>query len=45
MINKELDNKILKFRKERKWEQFHSVKDLCLGIGIEVSELQSTSIT
>ena len=40
MIKKETINKILEFRKDRDWGQFHSIKDLCLGIGIEVAELQ-----
>lgn len=40
MISKETINKILEFRKKRDWNQFHTIKDLCLGIGIEVSELQ-----
>ena len=40
MKNSELARSIIKFRKERDWEQFHSLKDLCLGIGIEVAELQ-----
>jgi|TARA_B100000315_G_C14258428_1_gene443000 NTP pyrophosphatase (non-canonical NTP hydrolase) len=35
-----LIDKIIKFREERDWKQFHSLKDLCLGIGIEVAELQ-----
>ncbi|MBI6120898.1 nucleotide pyrophosphohydrolase [Salegentibacter maritimus] len=36
----ELQKKILKFRKERNWRQFHSVKDLAIGLNVEVSELQ-----
>jgi NTP pyrophosphatase (non-canonical NTP hydrolase) len=40
MKNSNLKDKILSFRKERDWEKFHSIKDLCLGIGIEVAELQ-----
>lgn len=40
MGNKDLIEKIVAFRRERDWEQFHSVKDLCLGLSIEVSELQ-----
>jgi len=40
MQSKELIDKVVAFREERNWKQFHSIKDLCLGIGIEVSELQ-----
>lgn len=39
-MDDKLLNKIIKFRNDRNWKQFHTVKDLCLGIGIEVSELQ-----
>jgi NTP pyrophosphatase (non-canonical NTP hydrolase) len=37
---KELTDKIIKFRDERKWEQFQSTKDLLIGLSIEVAELQ-----
>lgn len=37
---KELIDKIVKFRDERNWEQFHSIKDLLIGLNIEVGELQ-----
>jgi len=40
MIKKETINRIIEFRDERDWKQFHSIKDLCLGLGIEVAELQ-----
>lgn len=40
MPNSEIQNKILKFREDRDWKQYHTIKDLCLGLGIEVSELQ-----
>jgi len=36
----ELASKIVKFRDERNWAQFHSLKDLLLGLNIEVGELQ-----
>ena len=36
----ELKKKILQFRDERDWKQFHTIKDLLLGIGIETAELQ-----
>lgn len=32
-------NKLIEFRNERDWEQFHSSKDLALAISIEASEL------
>ena len=40
MIKKETTDKIIKFRNDRDWGQFHTIKDLCLGLNIEVSELQ-----
>lgn len=36
----DLRDKIIEFREDRNWKQFHSVKDLLLGLNIEVSELQ-----
>jgi len=38
---KEITDKILEFRDSRDWEKFHEIKNLLLGINIEVSELQS----
>lgn len=35
----ELQEKILKFREDREWKQFHTIKDLLIGLDIEVSEL------
>jgi len=32
--------RIINFRDQRNWEQFHTIKDLLLGLNIEVSELQ-----
>lgn len=40
MITNETRHSILKFREDRDWRQFHTIKDLCLGLGIEVAELQ-----
>ena len=40
MIKQETIDRILKFRNDRDWGQFHTIKDLCLGLNIEVSELQ-----
>ncbi|MGL1900714.1 MAG: nucleotide pyrophosphohydrolase [Fibrobacterales bacterium] len=40
MIKQETMDAILKFRNDRDWEQFHTIKDQCLGLGIEVAELQ-----
>ena len=31
---------ILKFRDERNWKQFHQIKDLLIGLNMEVAELQ-----
>ncbi|MDH5357299.1 MAG: nucleotide pyrophosphohydrolase [Gammaproteobacteria bacterium] len=39
MIKSELLQKIIEFRRERDWEQFHSPKDLAISISIEASEL------
>ncbi len=36
----ELREMAIRFRDERNWEQFHTAKDLVLGLGIEVAELQ-----
>jgi len=32
--------RIINFRDQRNWKQFHTIKDLLLGLNIEVSELQ-----
>ena len=40
MIKQETIDRILKFRNDRDWGQFHTIKDHCLGLNIEVSELQ-----
>ena len=37
---KEIEQKVIAFRNERNWEPFHQIKDLLLGLNIEVSELQ-----
>jgi NTP pyrophosphatase (non-canonical NTP hydrolase) len=37
---KELIQKIKAFRDERNWKQFHNIKDLLIGLNIEVGELQ-----
>jgi len=37
---KKIEQKVIDFRNERNWEQFHQIKDLLLGLNIEVSELQ-----
>jgi len=39
MISKETIEKILQFRNDRDWEQFHNSKDLSLALSIEASEL------
>ena len=39
MISKETIEKILQFRNERDWEQFHNSKDLSLALSVEASEL------
>ncbi len=35
----EVINKLIQFRDERDWEQFHNPKDLALAINIEAGEL------
>ena len=39
MINNELIERILKFRDDRQWKQFHNPKDLAISICLEASEL------
>lgn len=36
---KELTEKIIKFRNERDWKQFHSPKDLAMSLALEVVEV------
>ena len=36
---KELTEKILAFRNERDWEQFHTPKDLAISLSLEASEV------
>ncbi|WP_338749826.1 nucleotide pyrophosphohydrolase [Bacillus sp. FJAT-52991] len=38
-MNKDLIQKVLKFRNERNWEQFHNPKDLAISLSLEASEL------
>jgi len=40
MITKETIDKILQFRNDRDWEQFHNSKDLSIALAIEAAELQ-----
>lgn len=40
MDYKKIREKILQFRSERDWKQFHNPKDLAAAISIEASELQ-----
>jgi len=35
-----ITEQIIAFRDQRNWKQFHTIKDLLLGLNIEVSELQ-----
>jgi NTP pyrophosphatase (non-canonical NTP hydrolase) len=35
----DLTQKLIKFRDERDWEQFHNPKDLAIALSIEASEL------
>ena len=36
---KELTDKILKFRNDRDWKQFHNPKDLAISLSLEASEV------
>jgi len=36
---KDLQDKLIEFRNEREWEQFHNPKDLALALSIEAAEL------
>lgn len=38
-MNKELIDKIVKFRNDRDWEQYHNGKDLTISLSLEVNEL------
>ncbi len=36
----DIHDKVISFREERNWKQFHQIKDLLLALNIEVAELQ-----
>ena len=38
-VLQELQDLVIRFRDERDWEQFHSPKDLALGLQVEAAEL------
>ena len=38
-MDKDLINKVIKFRDDRNWRQFHNPKDLAISISIESAEL------
>lgn len=38
-MREETINKILKFRDDRDWKQFHNPKDLVISISLEAAEL------
>ena len=38
-MNKEIIDRILKFRNDRNWKQFHTPKDLAISISLESAEL------
>jgi len=39
---KNITNRLLEFRNEREWEQFHNPKDLAIALSIESNELLET---
>ena len=39
MIDQQLKQTLLEFRRERDWEQFHTPKDIAISLSIEASEL------
>lgn len=41
-MNQNLIEKIIKFRDERNWDQFHNPKDLAISISLEAAELLET---
>jgi|SRR5690606_11844672 NTP pyrophosphatase (non-canonical NTP hydrolase) len=43
MISKELLQKLLEFRRERDWEQFHNLRTLSTSIVLEAAELAEFS--
>jgi NTP pyrophosphatase (non-canonical NTP hydrolase) len=40
MLNSNLLEKLLTFRREREWEQFHNPRNLAAALAIEAAELQ-----
>lgn len=38
-MTQETINRVLKFREDRNWKQFHNPKDLAISISLEASEL------
>lgn len=39
MIRKETEKRILKFRDDRDWRQFHNPKDLAISLSLEAAEV------
>jgi len=39
---KNITNRLIEFRNEREWEQFHNPKDLAIALSIESNELLET---
>lgn len=39
MVKPEILEKLISFRRDRDWEQFHNPKDLAISLSIEASEL------
>ena len=39
MITQETVDKVIKFRDDRNWKQFHNPKDLAISISLEAAEL------
>lgn len=39
MIDQQLKQTLLEFRRQRDWEQFHTPKDIAISLSIEASEL------
>ena len=38
--SQDIQSEIIQFRDNRDWKQFHNIKDLLVGLNIEVAELQ-----
>ncbi len=40
MLSEDIKSRLLEFRSEREWEQFHDPRNVCAALAIEAAELQ-----